>query len=216
VAAVVEDELDANLEPEVDETLDHRLLRRAVRLEADLEIVRADPGVAEAVYGPDKAHHELVRGMLVEVPRLAGLLDPALVHDDDAIGDLHGLFLVVRHENGRDVDLFVEPAEPRAELLPDTGVEGAERLVEEEDPRLDRERARERHALALAAGELRRVAVREAVELHESQELVDARSYLALRATPNLEPEGDVLRHREVLEGGVVLKDHPDTPLLRR
>ena len=40
--------------------------------------------------------------------------------------------------------------------------------------RLDRERPGERHALALAAGELRRVAVGEALEVDQAQQLVDA------------------------------------------
>ena len=46
-------------------------------------------------------------------------------------------------------------------------VEGAERLVEQQHARLHRQRAGERHALALAAGELRGIAVGEAVEPHE-------------------------------------------------
>ena len=45
-------------------------------------------------------------------------------------------------------------AQPATQVLPDLGVERAERLVEQEDARLDRERAGERHALPLAAREL--------------------------------------------------------------
>ena len=40
--------------------LDHRLARRAVRLECELEVVGADEGVAEAVRLADEGHHELV------------------------------------------------------------------------------------------------------------------------------------------------------------
>ena len=47
------------------------------------------------------------------------------------------------------------------------GVERAEGLVEQQHARLDRQRPGERHALALAARELGRVAVGEAVEVHE-------------------------------------------------
>src|SRR5207247_1695763 len=56
--AVVADELDAHLEAEVDEPLDHRLLRRPVRVGAQLEVVRPDERVAHAVDRPDEAHHE--------------------------------------------------------------------------------------------------------------------------------------------------------------
>ena len=53
-------------------------------------------------------------------------------------------------------------------------VERAERLVEQQHLGLDRQRAGERHALALAARELRRVAVGEAAQVHELEQLVDA------------------------------------------
>ena len=80
-----------------------------------------------------------------------------MVDDRQVVGDLHGLLLVVGHEHGRHVDLVVEPAEPRPQLLAHLRVEGAERLVEQQHPRLDDQRAGERHALALAARELGRV-----------------------------------------------------------
>ena len=129
--------------------------------------MRADEPVAEPVDRPDEAHDELVGRVLVEVARLADLLDPALVHEHDAVGDLHRLLLVVRDEDRRHVDLVVEAPQPGSQLLADAGVERAEGLVEQQHLRLDGERARERHALALAARELRRVAVGKALELHE-------------------------------------------------
>ena len=94
-------------------------------------------------------------GLLEDLARRAHLLDLPVVHDDDPVGDLEGLLLVVRDEDAGDVDLVVQAAEPLAELLAHLGVERAEGLVEEEDLRLGGERARERDALALAARELR-------------------------------------------------------------
>ena len=85
----------------------------------------------------------------------------AVVHDHDGVGDVHRLFLVVGHEHGRHVGLVVQPAQPDAQLLADPRVEGAERLVEQQHLGLDRERPGERHALALAARQLGRVAVGE-------------------------------------------------------
>ena len=67
----------------------------------------------------------------------------------------------------------MQPAQPAAQLLAHLGVERAERLVEQQHLRLDGERARQRHALALSARELRRVAVGQPVELHELQQVVD-------------------------------------------
>ena len=73
-------------------------------------------------------------------------------------------------EDRRLAGALVDVAQPAPQVLAHLGVEGPERLVEEEHPRLDRERAGERHALALAAGELGRKAPLEPVELDEVEE----------------------------------------------
>src|SRR6185503_21349593 len=88
-------------------------------------------------------------------------------------------------------------------------------LVQEEHLRLDRERPRERHALPLTAGKLPGVPLGEAVELHEPEELVDLVADLVLWTLADLEAEGHVLAHGEVLEGRVMLEDEADPPLLR-
>jgi len=62
------------------------------------------------------------------------------------------------------VDLLVEAAEPHPKLLADVSVERPEGLVEEQHLWLDGERPGERHALALPARELRRIAVGDAVQ----------------------------------------------------
>ena len=59
----------------------------------------------------------------------------------------------------------MQAAEPPAQLLPHLGIERAERLVEEQDLRVDRECPRKGDALLLAAGELPRQAVGEACAL---------------------------------------------------
>jgi hypothetical protein len=110
----------------------------------------------------------------------------------------------------------VQAAQPGAQLLAHARVERTERLVEEQDPRLHGERPRERHPLALAARELGGVALGEAVELDQLEQLVDPPRDLRLRDLPDPEPEGDVLAHAQVLERGVVLEDEADAPLLRR
>ena len=80
----------------------------------------------------------------------------ALVEDDDSVGELERLFLIVRDEHARQTDLVVQAPQPAAQLLPHFRVERAERLVEQQHRRLHRERARQRHSLPLASGELRR------------------------------------------------------------
>ena len=132
------------------------------------------------------------------------------------LGDVHRLRLVVGDEDGRHVHLVVEASQPLAQLRPHTRVEGAERLVEQEHLRLRRERPGERHPLPLAARELGRVAVAEASSCTSSEQLVDPLADLGLRPLAHRQPERDVVAHGHVLEGGVVLEDEADVPLLRR
>ena len=188
----------------------------AVRLGAQLDVVGAHEGLAEAVDAAHEGHHELVDGVLVDLARGADLLDAAVVHDGDRVGDLHRLLLVVGDQDRRLVDLLVQAPQPVAQLLAHAGVEGAEGLVEQHHLGLDRERAGERHALALAARELAGVAVGQAVELHEREQLVDAVARLALGALADAQAEADVLAHRHVLEGGVVLEHEAHAALAHR
>ena len=104
-----------------------------------------------------------------------------LVHDDDAVGELERLFLIVGDEDAGQADLVVQPPQPAAQLLPHFRVERAERLVEQQHRRLDRQRARQRHALALPARQLRRQPVREEVELHERSSSLTRRANLLRR-----------------------------------
>jgi hypothetical protein len=167
----------------------------------------------EHVHRPEEAHDERARRLLEDLRGGAHLLDAPGVHEHHAVGDLEGLLLVVGHEDARHVQLVVEPAQPAAELLADAGVERAEGLVEEEEAGLGGEGARERHALALAAGELVGVALAEAVELDEREELGHPRRDLGPRAAADAQGEADVLGHRHVAEEGVVLEHHAHVPL---
>ena len=109
------------------------------------------------------------------------------------------------------MDLLVEAAQPGAQFLAHAGVEGAEGLVEQQHLGLDRQGPGERHALALAARELAGVAVGEAVELHQGEQVVHPLADLVLRALADAEAEGDVVADGHVLEGGIVLEHeaHP-------
>ena len=106
-----------------------------------------------------------LRGLLVDLARRADLHDAALVHHRDLVRQRQRLALVVG-----DVDR-VMPSSRWSRLsskrmrLAQLGVEIGQRLVEQQQLRLDHERAGQREALLLAAGELGRLAVGEMIEL---------------------------------------------------
>ncbi len=148
--------------------------------------------------------------MLVHLARAADLQDPALVHDDDAVGKTHRLLLVVRHVDRRHTELELLRTHELAQLEALLGVERAERLIHEIDRGRAHDRAREGHSLLIAAGKLARVP---AEERRDSQPLGHARH----RGVPLARPEprapqrkGDVLGHREMRIESVELEHEAD------
>ena len=112
---------------------------------------------------------------------------------------------------------LVDLAQPAAQVFPHAGVERAERLVQQQHARLDRQRPRQRHALPLTAGELRGETLLEARELHEVEQLhhlvLDVR-FLRLVLAPRAQAERDVVHHPHVLEQGIVLEHEADAAIL--
>ncbi len=95
-------------------------------------------------------------------------------------------------------------------------VEVRERLVEQERLRLPHDRAAHRHALALAARELRGLPLEQLGEPEQLGDLGDAASDLGLVGTARLQPVAEVLAHGHVWVEGVGLEDHGDVAILRR
>ena len=127
--------------------------------------------------GVERAHergHERGGREVVDLEGRADLLDPALAHDHDPVGQLEGLLLVVGHVHGGDAQLALDLADLVAQGDADLGVERGQRLVEQEHGRLDGQGPGQGHALLLAAGQLVRVAGAAVLEVDELEQLVDA------------------------------------------
>ena len=116
----------------------------------------------EQVGDADETGDELAGGALVDLDRRPELLDAAVVDHHQAVAHRQRLLLVVGDEDERDADLALDPLELELHLLAQLEVERAERLVEQQHVRLVDDRAGERDALALSAGELDRFAGAEA------------------------------------------------------
>ena len=110
--------------------------------------------VADDVGGPDEGRDEARRGLVVHLDRVPDLLDAAVAEDGQAVAHRERLLLVVRHVHERDAHLALDPLQLDLHLLAELEVERPERLVEQEHLGLVDDRAGQRHALALAPGEL--------------------------------------------------------------
>ena len=117
--------------------------------------------------------------------------------------------------DGGRADLLLQLLDLAARLHAQLGVEVGERLVHQEHLRVAHERAAERDALLLAAGELARLAVQQRLELDRRRRAAHPRVDLVLRrlAPPQREREVVVDRHLRVQR--VVLEDHRDVALAR-
>ena len=94
----------------------------------------------------------------VEVVRRSDLDDLAEVHHRDAVGDVADDGEIVRDEQVRQAELGLELLHQVDDLRLDGDVERRDRLVADEKLRVQCERSRDADALALATGELMRVA----------------------------------------------------------
>ena len=108
---------------------------------------------------PTKAGREAAQRLAVDLERRADLLDIALVHHADAVGDRQRLLLVVGDVDGGDAEAALDVADILAQLDAQLRVEIGQRLVHEQQRRADRHGARQADALLLAAGHLGRQAV---------------------------------------------------------
>src|SRR5438034_1244571 len=142
---------------------------------------------------------------------------PAREHDH-AIREVHRLFDGMRdHEDGlrREIRICPQLEDLIPQVLHGEGIQRRERFVHTEEQRLDREGARETHALLHPAAQLAGERVLETGEADGVDELPRAAVPVLRRDALGLEPQLDVLGDREPREERERLKDHRDLRVVR-
>jgi hypothetical protein len=140
----------------------------------------------------------------------------ARVEHRDAIGKRQGLLAIVRDVHGGNADALLQGAQLVPQLDADLVVEVRHRLVEQQQLRIDGERAPERDALPLAAGKLRHRPAGEALHLQKGEQLVDAARDRVLPDAPHAQPVADVPRDAHVRPQRIGLEHHRGAALLGR
>jgi len=151
-----------------------------------------------------------------DLGRAALLHDPAPLHDDQPVGQHHGVQRVVRDQDGDGLERGQMAAELRAHLQPGAGVQRRERLVQEQQPGVRGEGAGDGHALRLAAGEPPGPGARVSGQAHAVQPLGGLRASLGLAGAPAARPEGHVVEGGQMREEQIVLEDDTDRARLGR
>ena len=124
------------------------------------------------------------------------LLHAATADHADPVADGKGFLLVVRHQDRRRVRRLQDLPHLQPQLLAQAGIQARERLVQQQQGRLRRQRPCQRHPLLLTAGQLMRITAGLRLQMRQTQHLVHPCGPLLARAP--LQAEADVLRHRQM------------------
>src|SRR6185312_13664795 len=134
----------------------------------------------------------------------------ALRHHDDDIAEGDRLGHVVRDEEHRRPVELQQRLELLLQLEPRERVDRGERLVQQQEARLQRERACDADTLRHAAGELARVCVLELVQADGVEELVGDAPRVAAALAARRQADRDVLAHRHPREEAGLLERHAE------
>ena len=155
--------------------------------------------------------------MAVKLDRRAHLLDAAVLEHHDAVGQRHGLDLIVRDiDHGRVGHGVLELGDLDAGGHAQGGVEIGKRLVEQEDLGVAHDGAADGHALALAAGERLGQAVEILLQLQDRCGLPHALVDLGLFQARDAHAEGHVFIDRHMRIERIGLEHHGNATLRRR
>ena len=106
--------------------------------------------------------------------------------------------------------LVMQPRQFLHHAAADLGVQGRERLIQQQDAGPDGERAGDGDALLLAAGELAGIAAEESAHPHHAQAFLHALLHQSVGRAPGPEAEGDILLDPHMGKEGVVLHHHAE------
>ena len=157
---------------------------------------------------PHKIGDKARAGASVNFLRRTVLLDPPHVHDGDVVAEHQRLFLIMRHKERGDLHLPRELMQFDLHGLPELAIERAERLIQDQNARLNRQRPCKGDTLLLTARHLRRIPIRHLIQPHHLEHPFDALVDGRCRNPSHFQPERDVLGHRHVRKQRQTLKHH--------
>ncbi len=118
---------------------------------AGLLVLRRDAAF-DQVGGTDELGHEARGRVFVQAGRGGHLFDHAGIHHRQARGHGHGFLLVVRDQHKGRTDALLDVHQLELGVFAQFAVQRAQRFVQQQQLGLLGQRARQCHALALAAG----------------------------------------------------------------
>jgi hypothetical protein len=149
-------------------------------------------------------------GLLIDVERIADLLDLAAVHHDQNIGERHRLELIVRDIDRGRAEPTLQLADFDAHRDSQLGVEVRQGFVEQKHLWLPHDRTSHRDALALAAGQLPRFAFQHGAQFENARGFLDAGLDLGFGHAAVTQAIGHVVVDAHMRVERVILEHHRD------
>ncbi len=155
-----------------------------------------------------KLGHEGVGGSVGQRGQSAFLNHATASHQRNFVSKEGGFSEVVGDHDDRGLNLVEDLSQLPLELDSGHGVDRAQRLVEEEDVRICKQRAHQRDALPLASGELPGIAIEDLLpKLHQRAEFIGPLRNRAFFLAKGFGEEPDVLSRSEVGKKSATLND---------
>ena len=170
----------------------------------------------QKVHLADEPRHKTAVRVVVNFGRAVQLFNGTLVHDGNAVGDGHGLLLVVRDEDDSQPGLALDALELLAHLAADLGVQCRKRLVQQKYGGPEHQCACNGHTLLLAAGKLSGVFLFAAAHFYKCQHLRDLRVHLLFGRFAKLQAECHILVDGHMRPQVVALEYHTGGTLFGR
>ena len=156
----------------------------------------------------DKACDKGIGGVGIDLIRGADLLDRALVHDDDPVGQCHRLDLVMRHIDRGDFQLALQMLDLHPHAGAQLGVKVRQRFIHQEHLRRAHHGAGKGGALALATRQSAGFAIQIAAQFHHIGGLADQAVMVRLGHPAHPQRKADILVNRHVGVKRIALKHH--------
>ena len=172
-------------------------------------------GAGQQIVLADEVRDESAPRFFVERLGRSHLLDPAVPEHRHPVRHHHGFLLVVGNVDDGHPQFTLNAADLELHLFAQPPVQGTEGFVHQHQVGLEHQRPGDGDALLLAAGQLPRPAVLEALQLHEIQRTLHPLGPFRSRQVAHFQRERQVAAYRHVREQRVVLEHHADTAFVR-
>ena len=182
----------------------------------ELDLIVCQHNAVKNVTLADEIRHEGILRLIINIFRLADLLDATLIHDHDGIGHGKCLFLIVGNRDKGDAGGLLDALQFVLHILTQTQIQCAQRLVQQQNLRLIDQRTGNGHTLLLTTGQRIDPAVTVALQADDFQHTVDALGDFFLGHFGHAQTEGNIVKHIQMREKRITLEHRIDLPLIGR